>query len=63
MKASELRNLSREELEAKYKELAEERFRLKFQHSIRPIDNPARLSLLRKDMARIKTVLNQKQNG
>ncbi len=60
MKVKELLALSPEDLEARYKELAEERFRLKFQHSIRPIDNPARLSALRTDMARIKTVLNQK---
>jgi len=60
MKVAELRAMSRDDLEAKYKELAEERFRLKFQHSIRPIDNPARLSALRNDLARVKTVLNQK---
>lgn len=61
MKAGELRELNVEELLKKDQDLSEELFKLKFQHAIRPLDNSARLRQLRKDIARVKTVINQKR--
>jgi len=59
MKATELRGLSESDLEAKVKDLSEELFKLKFQHSIRQLDNTAKLAELRKDIARVNTVLSE----
>jgi large subunit ribosomal protein L29 len=60
MKAADLRDLSVEELQAKLKEVSEELFNLTFQHSRQQLDNTARLGQARKDLARVKTVLNAK---
>lgn len=60
MKSKDIRALSDEELAGKVKDLSEELFKLKFQHSIRPLDNPARLGQLRKDIARVKTVMGER---
>ena len=61
MKASEIRELSAEELELKIKELKEELFQLRFQHAINQLDNPMRLKAVKKDIARKKTVLRQRE--
>ena len=61
MKASEIRELSAEELELKIKELKDELFQLRFQHAINQLDNPMRLKAVKKDIARIKTVLRQRE--
>lgn len=61
MKASEIRELSVDELELKIKELKEELFQLRFQHAIHQLDNPMRLKAVKKDIARIKTVLRQRE--
>ena len=63
MKASEFRDLSIEELEVKEKELAEALFNLKFQHATGQLDNTAQLGKTRKDIARVKTVLAEKQRA
>lgn len=60
MKAADLRDLTSEELEAKMKEVSEELFNLGFQHSRQQLDNTARLGQVRKDLARIKTILTVK---
>ena len=60
MKSKELSELSGADLAAKEKELAEELFKLKFQHGIRPLENPAKLGQLRKDIARVKTIARAK---
>jgi large subunit ribosomal protein L29 len=60
MRATDLRDLTAEELEAKLKELSEELFNLNFQHSRQQLDNTARLGQARKDLARVKTVMRQK---
>ena len=57
MKASEIRELSREELETKLKDLKAELFNLRFQLAINQLDNPMRISAVKKDIARVKTVL------
>lgn len=57
MKFAEIKGLGREELLIKVKDLSDEHFRLKFQHGIRPLENTARLRQLRRDIARIRTLL------
>ena len=56
MKASEIRKLSAEELDAKLLELKDELFKLRFQQAINQLDNPMRINAVKKDIARIKTV-------
>jgi len=58
-KASELRKMSGGELRKKEKELREELFKLRFQHGVRRLENPAWLRQLRKDIARVQTVLTE----
>ena len=60
MKVAEIRNMTTEQLEAKLKELKDELFRLRFQNAIRQLDNPHKISDVKKDIARVMTVLNQK---
>jgi large subunit ribosomal protein L29 len=60
MKAADLRELTTEELAAKLKELNEELFKLRFQHSTNQLDNTGRLGGARRDLARVKTVLKEK---
>ena len=59
MKASEIRDLNKDELEKKIKELKEELFNLRFQHAINQLDNPMRLKSVKKDIARTMTVLRE----
>ena len=59
MKANELRRMSGEELRKKELELREDLFKLQFQHKIRSLENPARLRQVRKDIARVQTVLTE----
>ena len=58
MKMNELRNMSAAELTAKLKELKAELFNLRFQHAINPLENPMRINTVKKDIARINTVLS-----
>jgi large subunit ribosomal protein L29 len=60
MNATELRDLSDDELQAKLAELREERFRLRFRSASESIDNPMRFRTLRRDTARILTVLRER---
>lgn len=60
MKASEIRNMTTEQLEAKLKELKDELFRLRFQNAIRQLENPHKISDVKKDIARVMTVLQEK---
>ena len=59
MKASEIRELSHDELEKKVKDLKQELFNLRFQHAINQLDNPMRLKSVKKDIARTMTVLRE----
>lgn len=59
MKAKELRNMSSEDLRKKEQDLREDYFKLKFQHGIRRLENPARLTQIRKDIARVQTILTE----
>ena len=56
MKASEVRALSAQELDARLLALKDELFKLRFQQAINQLDNPMRLGAVKKDIARIKTV-------
>jgi len=60
MKARELNELTAEELRKREKDLKEEIFNLRFQHSTGQLDNTARLRQVKKDIARVETVLRQK---
>ena len=59
MKASEIRELSNAELNEKLIALKAELFNLRFQHAINQLENPMRMKEVKKDIARIKTVLRQ----
>ena len=60
MKAAELRTMSVEALENKLKELKAELFNLRFQHAINQLDNPHKMTEVKHDIARVMTVLNEK---
>ena len=61
MKASEVRDLTTAELESKLKDLKAELFNLRFQLAINELDNPMRISAVKKDIARVKTVLRENE--
>ena len=61
MKTVELRNFSVEELIEKKKDFKSEIFNLKIQMSIGKIENPSRLKILRRDVARVKTIIKEKK--
>ncbi len=58
MKTNELRNMSAAELTTKLKELKAELFNLRFQHAINQLENPMRIQTVKRDIARINTVLS-----
>lgn len=60
IKASEFRELSDQELTVKERELREELFNLKFQRSTGQVENPTRVNLLRRDVARAQTVARER---
>ncbi len=59
MKAKELRTLTRNELEQRLRESQEELFNLRFQHKTGQLSNPLRIREIRKDVARLKTLLDE----
>lgn len=61
MKANELRKLSTQELVAKEKELKEELFNLRFQLATGQLENPQRIRECKKDVARVKTLLCERE--
>lgn len=60
MKAKELREMSVEQLETKLTELKRELFNLRFQHAINQLDNPHKIGDVKHDIARVMTVLREK---
>ena len=62
MKAEEIRSLSEAELNAKLAEMKKDLFMLRMQHATNHLDNPVKISATRRDIARVKTVLSEKQN-
>ena len=61
MKATEIRNMTTEELEAKVAELKKDLFFLRMQHATNQLDNPVKIATVKKDIARIKTIIREKQ--
>ncbi len=61
MKARDLRQLSTEELQVKYEELRDQLFKLKIQKTIGQLDNPAKIKLVKRDIARILTILRERE--
>ncbi len=61
MKASEIRELSGQELESKLVDLKEELFNLRFQLAINQLDNPMRIKAVKKDIARVKTIIRENE--
>jgi large subunit ribosomal protein L29 len=61
MRAEEIREMSVDDIAARVKELEEERFRLKFRSATEPLEDPLRLRVIRRDLARLKTVLREQQ--
>ena len=60
MKTTEIRNMSSEELTKKLKELKEELFNLRFQLEIKQLENPHKITDVKHDIARVMTVLREK---
>ncbi|MDO4730531.1 MAG: 50S ribosomal protein L29 [Clostridia bacterium] len=61
MKASEIRELSKAELQEKLKDLKAELFNLRFQLAINQLDNPKRINTVRKDIARVNTIIRENE--
>ena len=55
--------MTADDIKARVAELEEERFRLRFRSATEPLENPLRLRTIRKDVARLKTILSQKERG
>jgi large subunit ribosomal protein L29 len=60
VKATELKELTSEQLETKLADLKRELFNLRFQHAINQLDNPHKITDVKRDIARVMTVLRQK---
>jgi len=63
MKAAELRALGAEELSAKVRDLTDQLFRLRIQKSMGQLEAPAKVRIVRRDLARVKTVLQQQRKA
>ena len=63
MKVKELRNFSKEELEDKKGEFKKELFNLRCQIVLGKMENPARVKTLKRDVARIETIINENEKG
>ncbi len=63
MKAKEVRNLSVDELNKKLGELKKDLFMLRMQHATNQLDNPMQITAVKKDIARIKTIIREKETN
>lgn len=61
MKAAEIRELTADELNTKLADLKAELFNLRFQLAINQLDNPMRISAVKKDIARVKTIIRENE--
>ena len=61
MKATEIRKMSPADLEAKLAELKKDLFYLRMQHATNQLDNPVKINAVKKDIARIKTIIREKE--
>ncbi|MBI3752453.1 MAG: 50S ribosomal protein L29 [Deltaproteobacteria bacterium] len=60
MKPSEIREMTLDDLKLKLKELSKELFNIKFQHATGRLDNPMRIPQIKKNIARVKTIMREK---
>ena len=63
MKATEFREMTEDELINKQEELKDQLFKLKFQHALGQLENAMKLKNIKKDLARINTILREKNKG
>ena len=63
MKASDVRQLKPQELEERLGELKKDLFTLRMQHATKQLDNPIQIRAVKRDIARVKTVLRAHENG
>ena len=63
MKANELRKMTTAELEAKLADLKKDLFFLRMQHATNQLDNPLKINVVKKDIARIKTIIREKETA
>jgi large subunit ribosomal protein L29 len=63
MRAEEIREMTPADIQSRVAELEEERFRLRFRSATETLENPLRLRTIRRDIARLKTVLSEKASG
>lgn len=63
MKAIEMKDMSINELTEKLVDLKAELFNLRFQHAINQLENPLRIKTVKRDIARVKTVIREKEIG
>ena len=61
MKANEVRKMSGEELQNKLQDLKKDLFNLRLQHATNQLDNPIRIAEVKKDIARVKTIIREQQ--
>ena len=61
MKANEVRKMSPSELEKKLADLKKDLFTLRMQHATNQLDNPVKISLVKKDIARVQTIIREKR--
>jgi large subunit ribosomal protein L29 len=60
MRADEIREMTDDDIRARVAELEEERFRLRFRSATEPLEDPLRLRAIRRDIARLNTVLRER---
>ena len=63
MRSDEIREMSTDDIGARVRDLQEERFRLKFRGASEPLEDPLRLRVIRRDIARLQTVLGERGRG
>ena len=61
MRADEIREMTNDDITARIKDLEEEQFRLRFRSATEPLEDPLRLRVIRRDLARLKTILKEQQ--
>jgi len=61
MKAKEIRNMSSAELESRLGELKKDLFQLRLQHATNQLENPVRITQVKRDIARVKTVIREQE--
>ena len=61
MKATEIRKMSAAELESKLSDLKKDLFQLRLQHATNQLDNPIKIAEVKRDIARVKTIIREQQ--